>query len=135
MAKYKNKKVSRQVGKDVYLFDSQLEAKYFDKLVIKLKAGQIKQLIVQPEFVVQGNVKVSTNKTKQGYMSLKEIKYIADFQFVENGKVVVVDTKGHETEVYRLKKKLFMARMEKFGVDEFIEAFKSQEIVYKNFKE
>jgi hypothetical protein len=132
--KYKNNKVSRIVGKDTYVFDSQLEAKYFDKLVLRLKAGQIEQLIVQPEFVLQDSVKVVTNKTKQGYITLKAIKYIADFKFIENGKTIVVDAKGYETDVYKLKKKLFIAKMCDFGVDEFREAFKSQEIIYKNLK-
>ena len=131
MSKYKNNKVSRIIGNDIYIFDSQLEAKYFDKLVLKLKSGQIERLIPQPEFVLQESVKVATNKTKQGYTTLKAIKYIADFKFIENGKTIVVDAKGFETDVYKLKKKLFIAKMGDFGVDEFREAFKSQEIIYK----
>lgn len=36
------------------------------------------------------------------------MEYVADFQYVENGRIVVVDTKGFVTDVYRLKKKLFL---------------------------
>ena len=32
------------------------------------------------------------------------MKYIADFQYVENGETVVEDVKGFRTEVYKMKK-------------------------------
>jgi len=36
----------------------------------------------------------------------REIVYIADFVYYENGKMVVEDTKGFKTDVYKLKKRL-----------------------------
>lgn len=36
----------------------------------------------------------------------REIEYVADFEYVENGVTVVVDVKGFKTAVYMIKKKL-----------------------------
>jgi hypothetical protein len=43
----------------------------------------------------------------------RAIIYIADFQFydVTDGKIHVVDAKGMKTEVYKIKKKLFLHKM------------------------
>lgn len=42
--------------------------------------------------------------------SIKVCKYIADFTCKDlNGKTQIYDAKGHKTEMYRLKKKLFEA--------------------------
>jgi hypothetical protein len=38
----------------------------------------------------------------------REVCYIADFVYQEDGKLVVEDVKGHRTEVYKLKKKLML---------------------------
>ena len=33
---------------------------------------------------------------------------VADFEYIENGEMVVVDVKGFKTAVYMIKKKLFL---------------------------
>lgn len=35
-------------------------------------------------------------------------KYVADFVYNEDGKIVVEDAKGHKTEAYKIKKKLML---------------------------
>lgn len=40
----------------------------------------------------------------------REIEYVADFEYVENGITVVVDVKGFKTAVYMIKRKLFLYR-------------------------
>lgn len=90
----------------VYKFDSKKEANRFIYLVQLQKIGKIDGLTLQPEFVLQ-----------QGFMIDGEkhlpIKYIADFAYVdvETGEKIVEDVKGHETEVFKIKHKLFKMQM------------------------
>ena len=44
----------------------------------------------------------------------REIRYIADFTYYEDGRLVVEDTKGFRTDVYKLKKRLFE---ERYGIE------------------
>ena len=60
------------------------------------KDGMATNLKLQPKFVCMVNDK-------------KICTYRADFKYLENGKLVVEDTKGFRTPVYRLKKKLVEA--------------------------
>jgi hypothetical protein len=81
-------------------FASHKEAKRFVKLKSLEKAGVISDLILQPVYVLQETFKY------QGE-TVRAIKYVADFAYRENGKIVVEDTKGVETQVFKLKRKLF----------------------------
>lgn len=104
MSKYKNKKVVV----DNILFDSKKEANYYTKLKILRDAGKILDLELQKRFVLQQGFKLH-GKT------YRAITYIADFVYKDSdGQVHVVDTKGYRTEVYKIKKKLFM---KKFGIE------------------
>lgn len=96
MNKYRNKKVIL----DDYVFDSSAEAKRYKELKILLKVGEIKELTLQPHFLLQE----SFRKNGKTY---RKIEYIADFQYIENGKVIVEDVKGMQTDVFKLKHKLF----------------------------
>ena len=96
MSKYYNKKT--QV--DMYVFDSIAESKRYKELKLLERAGEIKDLELQPHFLLQEGFK------KNG-KTYRKIEYIADFQYIENGKVVIEDVKGKETEVFKLKRKLF----------------------------
>lgn len=96
MNKYKNKKV--QV--DMYVFDSIAESKRYKELKLLEKAGRIKELELQPRFLLQEGFK------KNG-KTYRKIEYVADFQYEENGKLVVEDVKGIQTDVFKLKHKLF----------------------------
>ena len=96
MSKYKNKKT--QV--DMYVFDSIAESKRYKELALLEKAGKITELELQPRFLLQESFK------KNG-KTYRKIEYIADFQYMENGQLIVEDVKGKETEVFKLKRKLF----------------------------
>ena len=98
MNKYRNKKIIID-GKEL---DSKLEGKRYRELKLLERAGVIKDLQLQPAFELLPSFK-KNGKTYQ------KIKYIADFSYFDNelGKVIVEDTKGFKTEVYKLKKKLF----------------------------
>lgn len=96
MSKYKNKKV--QI--DMYIFDSIAESRRYKELALLEKDGEIENLQLQPKFLLQESFK------KNG-KTYRKIEYIADFMYKEKGKVIVEDVKGKETEVFKLKHKLF----------------------------
>ena len=73
----------------------------YQELKILEKAGAIKDLELQKEFILQPSYK------KNG-KTIRKISYIADFvyySFTER-KTIIEDTKGYRTETYKLKKKI-----------------------------
>lgn len=96
MNKYRNKKV--QV--DMYVFDSIAESRRYKELKLLEKAEKIQNLELQPHFLLQESFK------KNG-RTFRKIEYIADFKYIENGKTIVEDVKGIQTDVFKLKHKIF----------------------------
>lgn len=96
MNKYRNKKV--QV--DMYVFDSIRESQRYKELKLLERAGEISNLELQPHFLLQESFK----KNGRAY---RKIEYIADFKYTENEKTIVEDVKGMQTDVFKLKHKLF----------------------------
>lgn len=96
--KYRNVKVVV----DGIEFDSKKEANRYSELKLLERANKIKNLQLQPKFLLQDSFK------KNG-KSYKAITYIADFAYYDNDlkKIVIEDTKGMKTEVYKIKKKMF----------------------------
>lgn len=71
-------------------------------------AGKIVDLELQRKFVLQPTFKLNEK-------TYRAITYIADFVYKDQeGQTHVVDTKGYRTEVYKIKKKLFM---KKYGIE------------------
>lgn len=99
--KFRNKKTVI----DGIRFDSKLEARRYIELQMLEKAGEISDLLIQPEYVLQPLFR------KNG-KTYRKIVYRADFSYYDKrqGKYIVEDTKGFQTDVYRLKKKLFEYR-------------------------
>lgn len=86
---------------DGITFDSKREAERYMELRILEKAGEIKNLALQPAFELQpGFVNAKGKK-------VRSIVYKADFAYTENGVYVVEDVKGMETDVFKLKRKMF----------------------------
>ena len=101
-SKYKNIKVTRKLlNGDLVTFDSKKEAKRFDELLLLAKQGIIKGLVLQPEFEIIPTVR-HNGKT------LCKIKYIADFKYKQDDKTIIEDVKGFKTDIYNLKKRLFL---------------------------
>lgn len=93
--KYGNKKVTI----DNILFDSKKEAGRYLELRMQERCGLITDLKLQVVF----ELKVEGEKV---------CKYICDFQYMKDGKMIVEDVKSKHTRtlrVYRLKKKLMLA--------------------------
>lgn len=95
-----NKYYNRKVIIDGIKFDSIAEGNRYKELKLLERAGKISNLELQPKFILQENFK------KNG-RTYRKIEYIADFIYEENGQVIVEDTKGVETDVFKLKHKLF----------------------------
>lgn len=95
-SKYKNKKT--QI--DMYIFDSTKEAKRYRELKLLEMAGEISNLELQPRFLLQESFK------KNG-KTYRKIEYVADFKYIEKGKTKVEDVKGLQTDVFKIKHKLF----------------------------
>ena len=89
---------------DGIVFASKREMDVYRTLKIAENVGMIRSLKLQPRYVVQPKM-VLADGTKQ-----RAIVYVLDFQFERGGKTVVVDVKGFETEVWKLKAKMFRAR-------------------------
>lgn len=96
MSKYNNTKVIV----DDYVFDSKQESKRYKELKLLLKAGEISNLELQPRFLLQEAF------TKNG-TRYRKLEYVADFKYIEKGKTIVEDVKGYQTDVFKIKHKIF----------------------------
>lgn len=82
-------------------FDSQKEADYYCQLKLLKQAGEIRDIGLQQRYELQPGFK------KNG-KSYQPITYIADFVITNNdGTTEVIDVKGVETQVFKIKQKLF----------------------------
>lgn len=101
-------------------FDSKKEARRYDELMAMLRAGQIRDLKLQPQFTIQ-----EAYTTPEG-QRVRAIRYQADFSYMRPtepdcaGEIhwlrVVEDVKSRatKTRVYEIKKKLMR---EKLGIE------------------
>lgn len=97
----KNKYNNQKTIVDGIEFDSKKEADYYIHLKLLKRAGEIKDIGLQQRFVLQPGFE------KNG-VKYQPITYVADFVIVNNdGTTDVVDVKGFETQVFKIKKKLF----------------------------
>lgn len=104
-AKKKSTGNSRAIKKEVdgFLFDSTMEANYYEHLKAEQAAGRVLRFTLQPKFILLEPFK-KNGKTTRGIM------YISDFWiYYADGSDIVVDVKGRETPDFKLKRKLFDA--------------------------
>lgn len=117
----KNKYGSRKITRDGMTFDSLKEYRRFRELHLLEKAGEIADLKRQVEFelIPSQFEEVPTGEVykqgeRKGQPKMKRVclelsvKYIADFTYTKNGKLVVEDTKGFKTKDYILKRKMLL---------------------------
>ena len=99
MNKYGNKKTMV----DGFEFDSKLEAKRYNELKMLLKSGVITDLTLQKVFLLQDGF---------SYASKKRTTYNICLRFfitkIKKGNEIVEDAKGFKTDVYKIKRKLFL---------------------------
>jgi len=98
--KYNNTKIEIDGEK----FDSKKEAARYLELKKSEDWGDIKDLVLQPRYLIAGGFTYKGKKERARY-------YVADFQYEENGSIIVEDVKSPITRanpVYRLKRHLFL---------------------------
>jgi hypothetical protein len=101
LSKYNAKKTEV----DGIIFASRKEADYYKELKLRQKAGEIKEIVLQPKFCL-----LEKFRDKVGVLH-RPIYYIADFEVLDaNGATLIIDTKGMQTQVYKIKKKLFLSK-------------------------
>ncbi|MCD9188262.1 MAG: DUF1064 domain-containing protein [Pyrinomonadaceae bacterium] len=94
-----NKYRNRKTVIDGIIFDSAKEARRYFELKILERNGLIAELERQVKFRIEIN-------------GVKICDFIADFQYVQNGEIIVEDVKSEATRkipAYRLKNKLMLA--------------------------
>lgn len=97
MPKYGNVKTTI----DGHVFDSKAEARYYQALRLLEQTGDISNLVMQPKYELQPAFRDTHGKWQAA------IHYIADFEFIEQGKTIAVDVKGMVTQAFAMKAKLF----------------------------
>lgn len=91
----KSKYGSQKTVEDGITFDSKLEARHYREYRIQLLNGEIAGYSRQVTFILQTRP--------------NPIKYVADHLIIRlDGSIHVVDSKGKETDQFRLKRKLFI---------------------------
>lgn len=98
MSKYK----ARRTTVDGVTFDSKGEANRYAELRLLEAAGKITDLQLQPRFGLQPKFETDNGE------KVRAISYVADFQYFEDGRLVVEDFKGMETPAFKLKLRMLL---------------------------
>nr|DAU94161.1 MAG TPA: Endonuclease [Caudoviricetes sp.] len=98
-SKYNNRKTKG--------FDSAKEWRRNQELETLQRAGEISELNRQVPFVLMPSYTIADKTTKQGFKTIREIRYIADFTYrLKDGTRIIEDVKGMQTDVFKIKRKL-----------------------------
>lgn len=103
------KKRSKYSNNKTNGYDSKKESQRATSLKILNQKGLISELQEQVVYSLAPSQYVLNQKGKP-VCARRELKYIADFVYIENGKTVVEDCKGFRTKEY-IKKKNLMKRI------------------------
>jgi len=90
--------------RDGIRFASKKEADRYVQLKMLEKAGEIRLLRLQEPYFLS---------VSDGSKEIPIGKYIADFTYYENGKLIIEDVKGMKTQLYKWKSKHFFIQ---FGI-------------------
>ena len=97
---------------NIVYFDSQKEARRYDELLLMLRAGEIRDLRLQPQFTIQESYVTETGER------VRAIRYTADFSYIRevSGEKIVEDVKSGPTRTKEyLRNRKFMRSM--YGID------------------
>lgn len=103
----RNKFGNEQVDTGTHKFPSKKEARRFEELFLLYTAGQIRELKLQPSFTLQESYITPAGER------IRAIRYVADFSYIEGGRLVVEDVKSRATRTptYLIKRKLMQERL------------------------
>lgn len=110
MAARASKYHAKKTVVDGIQFDSAKEAKRYTKLRAMEEDGKIQGLLLQVPFEILPSFECDGVK-------YRGMKYIADFVYYRDDKLVVEDCKGFKTAEYKMKKKL-MAYLNHVNIEE-----------------
>lgn len=111
---------AKSVTVDGLRFDSKREASRYAVLKVRMQAGDIRRLRCQPRYALcpliieHGDVRdINTGSNSPRRCPVSE--YVADFEYEESDRgyggiswrLVIEDTKGVRTDIYKLKKRWF----------------------------
>jgi len=98
---------------DGIVFDSKAEMQRYAELRMLERAGLIKDLELQPPYILQDAYLRDGKK-------IRAITYFADFRYLDmrTKRIVVEDCKGMQTEVYKLKKKILLFKFPEINFQE-----------------
>lgn len=108
---------SRKVVRDGMTFDSVKEYNRWCELKLLERAGKIRNLKRQDKFVLipaqhEDDTVGARGGVKRGKLLEREISYVADFTYTQNGDTVVEDVKGYKGgsayAVFVIKRKLML---------------------------
>jgi hypothetical protein len=98
----------RKVKIDGHTFDSGREAQRYLELKLLQKARKVTGLVVHPRIpIIFGGRPVLLRS--RGYPNGRRLTYVADFEYLTAGQVVIEDVKmqsGFRTEIYKIKRAL-----------------------------
>lgn len=101
----KSKYGAKKTQVDGIRLDSKAEAQRYRELMLLKRAGEVTEVILQPSYTLMPGFKHKATGER-----VQPIKYRADFLVTyADGHQEIEDVKGVKTEVYRIKKKLFMS--------------------------
>lgn len=92
-------------------FSSKMEGKVYECLLNLEKNNIIKELSLQPKFVLLDSFKgmyYDSKKEKIIDNKIREVTYISDFAFIYKNKKFVLEVKGMMDQKYPIKRKLFL---------------------------
>lgn len=94
---------AKKTAVDGITFDSKKEATRYRELKALERVGKIDRLELQPRFVLMDGFRYEGK-------AVRKIEYVADFLYrdLSTCELIVEDVKGVKTDVYKLKKKLFL---------------------------
>ena len=107
MSKYGN----RRTEVDGIVFDSAAEARRWRELRLLERAGRISGLRRQVPYVFLVH---TTGTAPECGEDKRQMRYVADFVYLEGGREVVEDVKGYRTAEYKRKRRLMR---NVYGVD------------------
>ncbi len=96
---------AKKTAVDDITFDSKKEATRYRELKALERVGKIDRLELQPRFVLMDGFRYEGK-------AVRKIEYVADFLYrdLSTCELIVEDVKGVKTDVYKIKKKLFLKR-------------------------
>ena len=108
---------AKKVEYDGHVFDSNKEKLRYQWLKERERKGEIEDLQLQVKFNLlpvqrEPDTKGPRGGVRKGKVIEREASYVADFVYVEDGKLVVEDVKGYKDStayaLYTLKRKLML---------------------------